>query len=229
LRDQGHVGISWRRGRNGPERGLHHVTSGGPVGFDLDLTLIDSRPATLAAWSALAEETGVCVDLAAVRRRLGIKLEDEVAYWFPPSQRESAAASYRRHYVQTAPELTTPLPGARDALAAVRRAGEPAVIITAKHPISVGPSLRAAGLQADEIFTHVHGPEKAAVLVRIGAAVYVGDTPADMVAATGAQVLPVGVPTGSFSREELLAAGAGVVLGSLQEFPSWYAKFRDGS
>jgi phosphoglycolate phosphatase len=212
-----------------PRAGGHQVTAGGPVGFDLDLTLIDSRPATLAAWSALAQETGVCVDLAAIRRRLGIKLEDEVAYWFPARQRAAAAAAYRRHYVQTAPELTTPLPGARDALAAVRLAGEPAVIITAKHPISVGPSLQAAGLQADEIFTHVHGPEKAAVLVRIGAAAYVGDTPADMQAAAGARVPAVGVPTGSFSREELLAAGAGVVLGSLQEFPSWYAKFRGGS
>jgi len=38
------------------------------------------------------------------------------------------------------------------------------VIITAKHPVSVGPSLRAAGLTADELFTHVHGPERAEVL-----------------------------------------------------------------
>jgi hypothetical protein len=38
------------------------------------------------------------------------------------------------------------------------------VIITAKHPGSVGPGLRAAGLTADELFTHVRGPEKAEVL-----------------------------------------------------------------
>lgn len=205
---------------------MHQVRAGGPVGFDLDLTLIDSRPAILAAWSALARETGVCVDLAAVNGRLGVKLEDEVARWFPAAHRESAAACYRRHYVQTAPELTTPLPGAHDALAAVRSAGEPAVIITAKHPISVGPSLLAAGLQADDLFAHVHGPEKSAVLVRIGAAVYVGDTPADMLAASAAHAYGVGVPTGSFSREDLLAAGADVVLGSLREFPSWYAGLR---
>ena len=57
------------------------------------------------------------------------------------------------------------------------------MIITAKHPISVEPSLAAVKLDADEVFTHVHGPEKAAVLTQIGAAVYVGDTPADMAAA----------------------------------------------
>jgi len=29
----------------------------GPVGFDLDLTLIDPQPAIMAAWSELARET----------------------------------------------------------------------------------------------------------------------------------------------------------------------------
>ena len=31
---------------------------------------------------------------------------------------------------------------------------------------------------------------------------------------------------GSFSRVELLAAGAGVAFGSLREFAAWYARFR---
>lgn len=200
--------------------------SAGPVGFDLDLTLIDSRPAILAAWSAVARDTSVEIDLAAVDRRMGIKLEDEADFWFPAAQVESAAAGYRRHYVRLAPELTTALPGAHDALAAVRAAGESPVIITAKHPVSVGPSMVAARLTAQEIFTHVHGPEKAAVLARIRAAAYVGDTPSDMMAARSAGAHAVGVPTGSFGRTELLAAGAQVVLGSLRDFPSWYADFR---
>jgi phosphoglycolate phosphatase len=33
----------------------------------------------------------------------------------------------------------------------------------------------------------------------------------------------VGVPTGSFGPSQLTAAGADVVLGSLLEFPAWYA------
>jgi phosphoglycolate phosphatase len=200
--------------------------SAGPVGFDLDLTLIDSRPAIMAAWQALSAETGVPIDLAAVDTRMGIKLEDEVRYWFPAEQHEAAAAGYRRHYVALASRLTAPLPGAAEAIAAVRQAGERAVIVTAKHQVSVGPSLTAARLSADEIFCHVHGAEKAAVLARIGAAAYVGDTPADMAAASQAGVHAVGVPTGSFSAAELAAAGANVLLGSLLEFPSWYVGFR---
>jgi phosphoglycolate phosphatase len=198
----------------------------GPVGFDLDLTLIDSQPAILAAWAEVARETGARIELDSVTRRLGIKLEDEAAFWFPAGERDAATATYRRHYVRLAPRLTTPLPGAAEALAAVRRAGERALIITAKHPVSVGPSLTAAGLEADDLYTHVYGPEKAAVLTQVGAAVYVGDAPADMGAATAAGAHAVGVATGSFSAADLMAAGAGVVLDSLLEFPPWYAALR---
>jgi phosphoglycolate phosphatase len=198
----------------------------GPVGFDLDLTLIDSRQAILSAWSAVAAELGARIDLTEVDRRMGVKLEDEVSYWFPPDEQAAAADSYRRHYVKLAPEMTFLLPGAEEALAAVRAAGERVYIVTAKHPVSVRPSLDAVGLSADEVFMHVHGPEKAAVLARLGAAVYVGDTPADMAAGHDGGAVAVGVPTGSFTSAELLAAGADVVLPSLLEFPSWYPDFR---
>jgi phosphoglycolate phosphatase len=194
----------------------------GPVGFDLDMTLIDSRPAIMAAFAELARETGTSIDLAAVDARLGIKLEDELAFWFPPQRRAAAADGYRRHYVRLAEQMTDALPGAHEALAAVRASGERAVIITAKHPVSVRPSLRAAGLSADELFTHVHGPEKAAVLERIKAVAYVGDSPPDMAAAVQAGVRAVGVATGSFTASDLLQAGADVVLDSLTGFPPWY-------
>ncbi len=198
----------------------------GPVGFDLDLTLIDSRLAIMRSWQAVSAETGVPIDLAEVDKRMGIKLEDETAFWFPPAEQAAAADCYRRHYVVLAPDLTTLLPGAAEAVAAVRAAGERAVIITAKHPVSVQPSLAAVQLQADEVFTHVHGPEKSAVLVSVGAAVYVGDSPPDMAAARQAGVAAVGVTTGSFPAAELRQAGADVTLASLADFPSWYQMFR---
>jgi len=194
----------------------------GPVGFDLDMTLIDSRPAILASFAGLARDTATVIDLTAVDRRLGIKLEDELVFWYPPEQRTAAAQTYRRHYVRLAAQMTTALPGAHEALAAVRAAGERVVIITAKHPISVEPSLRAVGISGDELYTLVHGPEKAAVLRRLQAAVYVGDTPPDMAAAVQAGVRAVGVATGSFDVSDLERAGAEVVLDSLEGFPAWY-------
>jgi len=194
----------------------------GPVGFDLDMTLIDSRPAIMAAFAAVSRDTGTRIGLDQVDSRLGIKLEEELGFWFPPEGVPAAAGCYRRHYVRLAEQETSALPGAREALKAVRAAGERAVIITAKHLVSVGPSLRAAGLTADELFTHVHGAEKAAVLRRLQASVYVGDTPADVAAGISAGVRAVGVTTGSFSAASLREAGAEVVLGSLEDFPRWY-------
>ena len=198
----------------------------GPVGFDLDMTLIDSRSAILASFAELGRDTATTIDLEAVDQRLGIKLEDELAFWYPPDRRAAAAAIYRRHYVRLAAQMTTALPGAHEALAAVRAAGERVVIITAKHAISVEPSLKAAGISADEVFTFVHGPEKAAVLSRINAAAYVGDSPPDMAAAVAAGVRAVGVATGSFSGDALARAGADVVLDSLAGFPAWYRAIR---
>jgi phosphoglycolate phosphatase len=194
-----------------------------PVGFDLDLTLIDSRRAILRSFAGVAADTGVPIEAAAVESRLGIKLEDELAYWFPTRDIEAAMGIYRSHYRRLAGPLTHPLPGAREALAAVRAAGARAVVITAKLEATARLSLDGVGLAADEVFGDVYGPEKAAVLARLGAAVYVGDAPADMAAAVSAGALPVGVPTGSFTGDELRAAGATRVLASLLEFPALYA------
>jgi phosphoglycolate phosphatase-like HAD superfamily hydrolase len=194
-----------------------------PAGFDLDMTLIDSRRAIMASFAGVAADTGVAIDPVAVDRRLGIKLEDELAFWFPADQVATAAKIYREHYVRLAGPLTTVLPGATDALAAVRAAGARAVVITAKFELTARLSLESTGLAPDELFTNVHGPEKAAVLASLGAAVYVGDTPPDMAAAARARAVAVGVTTGSFTDGDLFAAGADLVLGSLAEFPAIYA------
>jgi phosphoglycolate phosphatase len=195
-----------------------------PVGFDLDMTLIDSRRAIMASFAGVAAATGVPIDPAAVDSRLGIKLEDELAFWFPPGEVPAATRIYREHYMRLAGPLTTVLPGARESLAAVRAGGARAVVITAKYEGSARLSLDGADLTADELFAEVHGPGKAAVLARLRAAAYVGDTPADMAAAVTAGVRAVGVATGSFTDRELHAAGADVVLASLAEFPAIYAR-----
>jgi phosphoglycolate phosphatase len=193
-----------------------------PVGFDLDMTLIDSRRAIMSSFAAVGAGTGVAIDLADADRRLGIKLEDELAHWFPSNEIPAAVALYREHYAKVAGELTVVMPGAADALAAVRAAGARAVVITAKYVVPAKAGLDGAGLAADELYTELHGPEKAAALTRIGAEVYVGDTPADMAAAKTAGAAAVGVATGSFDAQSLMAAGADVVFRSLREFPSWY-------
>jgi phosphoglycolate phosphatase-like HAD superfamily hydrolase len=194
------------------------------VGFDLDMTLVDSRAAIMASFAAVAAETGVSIDPAGVDSRLGIKLEDELAHWFPAGEIAPAMAIYRRHYRLLSGPLTSVLPGAREALATVRSARARVVVISAKFEPTVRQVLDDLGLAVDEVFGGVHGPEKAVVLTALEADAYVGDTPADMAAAVAAAAWPVGVATGSFSGADLRAAGAAVVLASLAEFPDRYAR-----
>ena len=195
-----------------------------PVGFDLDMTLIDSQRAILASFAGVAADTGVAINPAGVLSRLGIKLQDELAYWFPPGEVEEAVRIYRAHYLKLLGPMTLLLPGAAEALTAVRAAGARAVVITAKHEVPARLSLESVGLSPDELVADAHGPEKSAILTAIGAAVYVGDTPADMAAAVMAGAHAVGVATGSFGVAELRAAGATEVLPSLSDFPSLYRK-----
>ena len=196
-----------------------------PVGFDLDMTLIDSRAAILGSFAGVAAETGVAIDPAEVDRRLGIKLEDELAHWMPPEAIEPAMRIYRTHYRRLAGPLTRLLPGALESLAVVRAAGARAIVVTAKLEATARLSLDALGLVPDAVYGGVHGPEKATVLTSVGAAVYVGDTPADMAAAVTAGARPVGVATGSFTGDELRAAGAVNVLLSLRDFSALYQSF----
>jgi phosphoglycolate phosphatase-like HAD superfamily hydrolase len=195
-----------------------------PVGFDLDLTLIDSRRAILRSFAGVAADTGVAIDPAGVTSRLGIKLEAELGYWFPPGEIAEAVRIYRSHYLRLAGPLTTRLPGAAEAIAAVRAAGARAVVITAKYELTARLSLEGVGLSADGLYADAHGPEKGVILKEIGAAVYVGDTPADMAAAAIAGAHAVGVTTGSFTAADLRAAGAADVLAALTDFPPLYRK-----
>ena len=99
------------------------MTPPAPVGFDLDMTLIDSQRAILGSFAAVAADTGVAIDPAGVRSRLGIKLEAELAHWFPPGEVDEAVRVYRAHYLTLLRPMTRLLPGAAETLAAVRAAG----------------------------------------------------------------------------------------------------------
>jgi phosphoglycolate phosphatase len=65
------------------------------VGFDLDMTLVDSRPGIAATYHALTAQTGVYVDADAAVSRLGPPLRHELRRWFPPDEVETAVDTYR--------------------------------------------------------------------------------------------------------------------------------------
>lgn len=191
------------------------------VGFDLDMTLLDTRPGIAAAYRALADETGVSIDTDAVTSRLGPPLEDELALWYPADQVAAMAARYRELYPEYAIVPSGPLPGAAEAVAAVRAQHGRVVVITAKHPRLARLHLDQVGLTVDEVVGLAWRDGKAAALRERGAAVYVGDHEADVRAGLGAGAAAVAVATGGIGADQLAAAGAGVVLPALTGFPAW--------
>jgi phosphoglycolate phosphatase len=198
------------------------------VGFDLDMTLIDSRPGIKAVFDVLAVETGVFIDSALVVTRLGPPLEDELAYWFPAERIEAVGERYRALYPDHAIAPTPAMRGAVESVEAVRAAGGRAVVVTAKFGPNARLHLEHIGIDA-EVRGWLWAEAKAEALIEYGATVYVGDHIGDVRGAKAAGALSVAVATGPCGAAELRAAGADVVLDDLTEFPAWFAAYNSAA
>lgn len=190
------------------------------VGFDLDMTLIDTRPGIAAAYRALTAQTGVHVDAEAAVSRLGPPLRHELRRWFPPERVEDAVEAYRALYPRYAITPSVPLPGAAEALAAVRARGLRVVVVTSKLGSLARLHLEHVGFPVDELAGDLFAEGKAAALTAHDVRMYVGDHVADMTAARVAGVPGVGVVTGPCGAAELRQAGAELVLDDLTGFPA---------
>jgi phosphoglycolate phosphatase len=196
------------------------------VGFDLDMTLIDSRPGIKATYEVLSAETGVHIDADLAISRLGPPLEEELKNWFPADRLTAVAERYRELYPRYALTPNMTLPGAGDALRAVQAAGGRAVVVTAKAEENAKLHLDHLDLRPDAVIGWLWAEAKAEALRAHGAAVYVGDHTGDVRGAKAAGALSVVVPTGPCDADELRAAGADVVLtGGLPDFPAWLAGY----
>ncbi|GAA2385702.1 MULTISPECIES: HAD family hydrolase [Streptomyces] len=196
------------------------------VGFDLDMTLIDSRPGIHACYRALTERTGTYIDADLAVTRLGPPLEEELANWFPAERVAAVAEQYRAMYPAFAVTATTALPGAGEAIAAVREAGGRAIVVTAKHEPNAKLHLEHLGIEPDAVVGDLWAERKAVALREHGASVYVGDHHGDIRAARAAGALSVTVATGPFDAAQLAELGADVVLADLTGFPDWLAGYR---
>lgn len=186
------------------------------IAFDLDMTLIDSRPGIAAAMAQVSAESGHPIDTGLVTSRLGPPLSWELAHWMPADEVERWADRYREIYPDVAIPAIPALPGAREGLEAANRAGG-SIVITAKHTPNARRQVDHLGLPAGAVFGDAWREQKAVVLTEQGSRLYVGDHVHDMDAARIAGVPGVGVLTGTSSADQLTAAGAAAVLSSLFE------------
>lgn len=193
------------------------------VGFDLDMTLLDTRPGIRATYLALSAETGTPIDADLVVTRLGPPLLEEIRNWFPEDEAERAVDRYRELYREHAFAPTVPLPGALAAIEAVRGHGGRVAVITGKYEPNARLHLEHAGIAADAVIGDLWAETKGVALREHGASVYVGDHLGDIVGARHAGAVAVAVATGPYGAQELHEAGADVVLNDLTEFPAWLA------
>jgi phosphoglycolate phosphatase len=185
------------------------------VGFDLDLTLADTRAASAIAFAAVNDRFGSSIDIDECVRNIGPPVGEQMAAWLLPEDVEPAVQEYRAAFLRDGLRHLCPLPGAAEALSGVRDMGYRAVVITSRMDAVAAAVLTACGLVPDAVVGGVTGLGKAPAMRLHHVHAYVGDHTLDMVGAAHAGVRAVGVLTGSHTRQELTEAGADWVLDSL--------------
>lgn len=197
------------------------------VGFDLDMTLIDPRPGMVAVLNELGRETDLPLDGEHFAANLGPPLDQVLRESGVPEPLVPALVGrFREIYPEIVVPATVALPGAADALAAVRAAGGRTLVVTGKYRPNAARHLAALGWEVDDLVGELWAGGKAKALREHGATVYVGDHIGDMVGAVTAGVYAVGVTTGPCDETQLRAAGAEVVLPDLTGFAGWLATWR---
>lgn len=185
------------------------------VGFDLDMTLVDSRQGIVECMQRVLEARGVTATEQQLWPLIGAPLLDNLALFLPDEQLEAAAADYRADYLVRAIEVTVLLPGARELVDAIHDAGGTVLVVSAKNPTAVKAVLEHVGVHPDIVVGDLFGHDKATPLREHGATAYVGDHSGDMHAANTAAVRAIGVTTGPTDAEALREAGADLVVDDL--------------
>jgi len=201
--------------------------------FDFDGTLADSYQAIANSVNHVRRECGLPpMPVDTVRRYVGRGPAHLLSHTAPGCDIERAVESYRRHHPSVMFSGTTLLPGAREAVDALRGAGMALAICSNKPRVFTGRLIDY--LKLTPVFTAILGPEDVARpkpapdmllagLERLGVAaaeaLYVGDMIVDIETARAAGVRVWVVPTGSDTRAALENARPDRLLQSLSELP----------
>jgi phosphoglycolate phosphatase-like HAD superfamily hydrolase len=197
------------------------------IGFDLDMTLVDSADAIVDSVAHTCAAYGVSIDEAAVRATVGLPLDQVFPDLIPGVPYADALEVYRARYLSHGLAMQTLLPGARESLEAVVADGCRVVVISAKKDTHVQAVLDEVGLDhlVHEVVGERFGDTKADALRERAATVYVGDHVGDVRGALGAGAVAVAVATGPTSAAELRAAGGDPVLDDLMAFLPWWQRW----
>ncbi|HEY7932714.1 MAG TPA: haloacid dehalogenase-like hydrolase [Solirubrobacteraceae bacterium] len=184
------------------------IAEGRAVAFDLDMTLVDSRPVSRRALERLVAEHGYELDVAALMGSYGLPLSG----WLPIGSDHALFRSLQMKDISSAQSM----PGALAALAAARRCGARVVVVTGATRAIAVEMLRSVGLSVDCLRADVWAAGKVGPLREERCWAFVGDHADDMFAARQAGAIAIGVASAT-SRP----VGADVELEDLHAFALW--------
>jgi HAD superfamily hydrolase (TIGR01509 family) len=191
---------------------------------DIDGTLVQSNWLHAEAWQVAFHEIGIKLELEEVRRQIG-KGGDELipvfVPWWKRKHVEKPLKEYREFVFQTdfLPQVK-PIPRVREFLLRTRQANIRLALASSAKKQDLAAYKKIAHMEdlieeessaddADRSKPHPDIFEATLKQLKLkpAEALALGDTPYDAEAAGRAGVWTIGVTTGGWSREELLAAG----------------------
>lgn len=191
---------------------------------DIDGTLVQSNWLHAEAWQVAFAAMDIHLDLEAVRRQIG-KGGDELipvfVPWWKRSIVEEPLKAYRKFVFQHGlRQQVQPLPGVRDLLLRVREAGIKIALASSsekddlevlKHVARIDDLVDVETSADDADRAKPHPDIFTATVKKLGLephqCIALGDTPYDAESAGKAGVRTIGVTTGGWSKQDLLAAG----------------------
>ncbi len=199
--------------------------------FDVDGTLVDSNYEHTLAWARAFKELGIPVPTWRLHRHVGMGGDQLVEAVSGPDVERRLGDRVRELEKERYRELIDeiqPFPGAKELLAACRDAGLRVILASSAKGEELEHYLELLDGHdhADDwtSSTDVEHTKPEPDLIEVGlekagtrAAVMVGDSVWDVVAATRAGIPTLGLLTGGFGRGELDDAGAAAVFESLEE------------
>jgi HAD superfamily hydrolase (TIGR01549 family) len=194
--------------------------------FDLDGTLVDSVYQHVLAWREALECCGIELAVWRIHRRVGMSgglfasaLLRETGKPVTAEQADELQQRHAEAYARQAVQVR-PLPGAKELLAFLTKAGIPWAIATSGKMESAQHALRLLELSADIPVVTRDQVQRAKpdpdlflaaaerLRVDIRESFVVGDSVWDLLAAQRARALGVGVLSGGYGDDELQRAGA---------------------
>jgi HAD superfamily hydrolase (TIGR01509 family) len=195
--------------------------------FDLDGTLVDSVYEHVLAWQEALNAEGIELSVWRIHRKIGMsgglftnQLLRETKADITPDRIERLGRLHAQAYQKFKGKIR-PLPGARELLETLTRAGIPWAIATSGRMQTAAQNLAALGVNPDVDAVVTRDDVKyakpdpdlfLAAAARLNApitsAVVIGDSIWDMLAARRCLALGVGLLSGGYGLDELERAGA---------------------